>query len=310
MPRIIIDTDAGVDDALALLYALHRPEARIEAITVVHGNVPLQQAIRNVAEILLASGTQISFPVSAGADRPLSGEAVNAKEVHGDDGLGGWTVGRPAAELALSATPAHRLITQLARQHPNEITLITIGPLTNAALALREDPAGFRLLKDTVVMGGAISEPGNITTVAEFNIYADPQAAREVLRSGTYPLLVGLDVTRKATLTRQRLEAELDDRPAAFVRCICERMFAFYRSIRGEDFFHLHDPLVVAIALDRSLVHTRSLAVDVETSGELTRGMTVAEQRVWTHAEANAHVAVTVDQERFLSEFCHLALQE
>jgi len=217
MQRIIIDTDAGVDDALALLYALHRPETRIEAITVVHGNVPLPQALRNVAEILLANGAQVSFPVSAGADRPLEGEAVNAREVHGDDGLGGWTVGRPVAQLALSPTPAHRLITQLARQYPYEITLITIGPLTNAALAVREDPEGFRLLKDMVVMGGAISEPGNITAVAEFNIYADPQAAREVLRSAIHPLLVGLDVTRKATLTRQRLDAELGDRPAAYV---------------------------------------------------------------------------------------------
>ena len=234
MSRIIIDTDAGVDDALALFYALNSPESIIEAITTVHGNVTLVQATRNVAEILSVIGVRPQFPVAVGAARPLSGEAVNATEVHGNDGLGGWTVGRPVAELAISDVPAHRLITNLARRRPHEITLITIGPMTNAALALREDPEGFRMLKGIAIMGGTIWEPGNITAVAEFNIYADALAAREVLQSGMMPLLVGLDVTRKAMLTRQQLEAHLGAQPAPFLRCISEQMFSVYRRSHRE----------------------------------------------------------------------------
>src|SRR6185437_7858918 len=125
---------------------------------------------------------------------------------------------------------------------------------------------------------------GNITAVAEFNVFADAPAAREVLRSGVKPLLIGLDVTRKATLTRQRLESDLadrSDRRADFLRCICEQMFSFYRGIRGQDFLCLHDPLAVAAALDRSLVETSDLSLDVETCGQLTRGMIVAERRPW-----------------------------
>lgn len=306
MQRIIIDTDAGVDDALALLYALNSSEAAIQAVTTVHGNVPLMQATRNVAEILAVAGARGRFPVAAGAERPLSGEAVDAKDVHGDDGLGGWTKGHAAPELVLSDLPAHRLITGLARRHPREITLITIGPLTNAAMALREDADGFRLLKDLVIMGGNLEEHGNVTAVAEFNIYADAQAAQEVLRSGMRPLLVGLDVTRKAVFRRERLERDLGDRQdqrAMFIRCVSEQMFSVYRGMRGEDFFYLHDPLAVAAALDRTLVGTREMQLDVETSGELTRGMLVAERRPWKNAATNAQFAVTVEEERFLAEF-------
>ena len=306
MQRIIIDTDAGVDDALAILYALRSPEVRIEGVTTVFGNVPLVQATRNVAEILAVAGALGSFPVATGADGPLSGTTVDAKDVHGEDGLGGWTRGHAAPEMAISATPAHRLIAELARQYPGEITLVTIGPLTNVALALRVDGEGMRKLKNVVIMGGNIQEPGNITAVAEFNINADAQAARDVVRSGMRPLLVGLDVTRKAVFTRERLESVIGDRKderASFIRCISEQMFSFYRGMRGGDFFFLHDPLAMAAALDRSLVKTREMELDVETSGELTRGMIVAERRACRKPVPNAEFAVTVEDQRFLEEF-------
>jgi inosine-uridine nucleoside N-ribohydrolase len=210
------------------------------------------------------------------------------------------------------SVPAWKKILLLAREFPGEITLVTIGPLTNAATALREDPEGLRLLKQIVNMGGAVWERGNVTSTAEFNIFADPEAAREIFHSGIPVILVGLDVTLKVIFTRDRLEHLLGDRSdlrARFLRCICDQMFSYYRPRLGGDMFYLHDPLAIGVALDRSLVETQRMSVDIETKGELTRGMVVAERRPWIRTATNVDVCVKVDAERFVSLFCERAIR-
>jgi inosine-uridine nucleoside N-ribohydrolase len=309
MQRIVIDTDAGVDDALAILLALAWPDVRIMAITTVHGNVPVEAATRNVGEILRVAGGRAT--VAQGCSVPLDGAPVSAARVHGADGLGGWCETLPAAPLPVGDMPAQQLIPALARQFPGEITLITIGPLTNAAAAIREDPAGFRMLRRVVTMGGTVWAPGNITAVAEFNFFADPQAAREMVGCGVPLLLVGLDVTTRVVLTCERLRKLLagrSDLKARFLRCICGQLFSFYRGLSGAEIFYMHDPLAVGVALDPSLAETRPMRVEVETQGEWTRGMLVAEQRSWARTGPNAKICVAVDSDRFLSRFCQLVL--
>lgn len=312
MQRIVIDTDGGVDDALALLLALAWPEARIEAITTVHGNVPVESATRNVSEVLHIAdcGMSCAMPrelsLVAGCPAPLLASPVFAADVHGHDGLGGWIRTAPPRDLS-NHISASKKIVSLARRFPGEITLVTIGPLTNAAVALREDPDGFRSLKQIVTMGGAIREHGNVSATAEFNLFADPDAAREVVHGGIPLTFVGLDVTHKVEFSRERLELLLGSRSdlrARFLRCVCDRMFSFYRPRLGRDIFFLHDPLAVGVALDRSLVETQPMSVDIETKGELTRGMVVADRRPWIRSAPNVHVCVSVDAERFLDLFC------
>jgi inosine-uridine nucleoside N-ribohydrolase len=167
------------------------------------------------------------------------------------------------------------------------------------------------MLKEIVVMGGAVWEHGNVTAAAEFNIYADPEAAREVLRGGVPVVLTGLDVTRRAMLTRELLESWLGSRSdsrARFVRWVCDQLFRFYQAVAGREMGYLHDPLAVAAALDRTLVRTLALPVDVELAGELTRGATIADRRPWAPGAKNAEVCVEVDTERFLDRFCRQAI--
>ncbi len=309
--RLIFDTDMGIDDALALLYLLASPEANIDAITTVHGNVPVEQATRNVFEVLAVSGGRAPV-IAQGNSSPLRGPYVHAADVHGPDGLGGWTVTRPAASGHVSAQSAVQLILHLARQHPGEMRLLLLGPATNAALAFQKDPESFRQLREIVMMAGAISVPGNTTAVAEFNIYADPEAARTVLRSGVPVTMVGLDVTRQVALTREILDAALvgrHDTCAEFLRCLLTQGFSFYKQNAGWEGMYLHDPLAAAVLLDSSLVGTRRMQVDIETTGELTRGMLVADRRPWKTGIENANVCESVDSAHFLALFCARVLQ-
>ena len=301
MQRLLIDTDGGIDDAAALLYALGSPGLEIEAITTVYGNVAVEAATRNVLEILRVAGTEQPPRIAQGSAAPQVGSWRTAPHIHGEDGLGGW-IGRTAGSGRgdVDPLPAAEVIAAVARRYPGEVTLVTLGPLTNIAAAERQDPKGFRLLKEIVTMGGAVAVPGNMTAVAEFNVLADPEAARAVFRCGLPLLLVGLDVTRKCALTRDRLESWLAGRTdvrSRFLACLSEQGLA-----NSSEAFLLHDPLAVAAALDRSLVVTRRMRVDVETRGELTRGMVVADRREWERGGENADVCLDVDAERFLDE--------
>src|ERR1700731_4374054 len=204
--RVIIDTDPGVDDALALLLAMRSPEVTIEAITAVAGNVPLELTLPNALRMVEIAG-RTDIPVAAGAKAPLVRRLVTAAYAHGENGLGGAVF--PEPKIKPIAEPAAQFIQQLVRKYPGEGTLITIGPLTNVATALNSDPELAAMVKSLVMMGGSLSG-GNITPAAEFNVYVDPEAARVVFQSGISITMVGLDVTRRTSLTEdhvRKLEA-------------------------------------------------------------------------------------------------------
>src|SRR5246127_3101471 len=210
--RVIIDTDPGVDDALALLLAMSSPELKIEGITPVSGNVPLELTLPNALRMVEVAG-RTDIPVAAGAKVPLVRRLVTAAYVHGENGLGGAVF--PEPKIKPVAEPAADLIRQIIRKYPGEVTLITIGPLTNIATALNADPDLAGMVGRLVMMGGSLSG-GNITPAAEFNVYVDPEAARIVFQSGIPISMVGLDVTRKTSLTEDHVrQLQASQNPAS-----------------------------------------------------------------------------------------------
>jgi purine nucleosidase len=288
--RVIFDTDPGIDDALALALALRSPELRVEAITTVCGNVNVELCTRNALLMLETLGVGNPPPVARGADHPLQGPPVDASHVHGEDGLGGITAivepgGSPRYQpprATVAGQHAVDLILDIVKQSPDEIALIAVGPLTNVALALERDRAVMERLAELIVMGGSLSGIGNVTPAAEFNFYADPHAASQVLRAGLKTTLVGLDVTEKTLLGKADLEARLatSKNPAArLVADLSEHYFAVAQQRSGVAACPLHDPLAVGVAIDPGFVRTASFHADVETGGALTSGMLVADRR-------------------------------
>jgi inosine-uridine nucleoside N-ribohydrolase len=271
--RVIIDTDPGVDDALALLLAMRSPELKIEGITPVAGNVPLELTLPNALRMVEVAG-RTDIPVAAGAKAPLVRRLVSAAYAHGENGLGGAVFPQPKTKPV--AEPAPEFIRQVVRKYPHEVTLITIGPLTNIATALNGDAELAGMVKSLVMMGGSLSG-GNITPAAEFNIYVDPEAARIVFQSGIPITMVGLDVTRETALTEdyvRRLEA--GQNPVSQAAAKIARSAIAHNRQQGFAFDpHMHDSLAVAAFLDPSLLKFEDYYVDVETAGELTAGETL-----------------------------------
>ena len=271
--RVIIDTDPGVDDAFALLLAMRSPELKIEGITPVAGNVPLELTLPNALRMVEIAG-RTDIPVAAGASHPLERRLVTATYAHGENGLGGAEF--PAPKTRPIADPAADFIRQTVRRYPGEVTLITLGPQTNVAIALASDPGLAKLIKGIVMMGGSLSG-GNVTPSAEFNLYVDPEAARIVFQSGIPISMVGLDVTRKTALTDahvQRLEGA--GTPVGKAAALIARNTI--NQNRAQGFLggpNMHDPLAMAAFLDPSLITWKDYYVDIETKGELTAGETV-----------------------------------
>jgi inosine-uridine nucleoside N-ribohydrolase len=271
--RVIIDTDPGVDDALALLFAMRSPELKIEGITPVAGNVPLELTLPNALRMVEIAG-RTDIPVAAGAKTPLVRRLVSATYAHGENGLGGAVF--PTPKTKPISQPASDFIRDVVSKSPGEITLITIGPLTNVAAALASDSELAGKTKALVMMGGSLSG-GNITPAAEFNIYVDPEAARIVFQSGIPITMVGLDVTRKTALTAEhirRLEAGQNPSSQAAAE-IARKVVQHYRE-QGMAFDpNMHDSLAIAAFLRPSLLKWEDYYVDVETTGELTAGETL-----------------------------------
>jgi inosine-uridine nucleoside N-ribohydrolase len=271
--RVIIDTDPGVDDAFALLLAMRSPELKIEGITPVSGNVPLELTLPNALRMVEIAG-RTDIPVAAGAKGPLTRRLVTAAYVHGENGLAGAVFPDPKTKPV--SEPAPDFIRMTVRKHPGEITLITIGPLTNVAMALNMDPDLTGMIPRIVMMGGSLSG-GNITPAAEFNIYVDPEAARVVFQSGIPITMVGLDVTRKTGLTDEhvrRLESAQNPVSQAAAN-IAHHVIQHYREAGFLVDPNMHDSLAVAAFLNPSLLKWKEYYVDVETSGELTAGETL-----------------------------------
>jgi len=268
----LIDTDPGIDDALALLYAWGSPDLRLAGLTTVAGNVEVGQATRNLFR-LLALRRPVRAPVVAqGAAAPLARPLVTAKGYHGEDGLGGledW----PPVQTRLSPLDGPDFIVDAARGAREPLTLIALGPLTNVALALARDRAALGRLARVVVMGGAVDVPGNVTPTAEFNFHVDPEAAARVLGAGLNVDLVPLDATRQALLPRADLERALTRCPGPFAtRCAAFTALGFrVDAERGSTGMVLHDPLAVAVALDPDLVTWDKARIVVEPDGASRR---------------------------------------
>ncbi len=271
--RVIIDTDPGVDDALALLLAMRSPELKIEAITPVAGNVPLELTLPNALRLVEIAG-RTDIPVAAGARAPMMRRLVTATYAHGENGLGGAVFPDPTTKPV--AEPASEYIRKIVRQYPQEVTLITLGPLTNIATALNSDPELAGLVRGLTMMGGSLSG-GNITPAAEFNIYVDPEAARIVFQSGIPITMVGLDVTRKTSLTDDHVRVlEAAQNPVSQAAAKIGRNAINHNHERG--FLvgpNMHDSLAVAAFLDPTILKWQEYYVDVETTGELTAGETL-----------------------------------
>ncbi len=315
--RVIIDTDPGIDDALALALALRSPELRVEAITTVGGNVNVELGTRNALWVLEALGVDNPPPVAKGAGRPLERDPVDASHVHGADGLGDiskltTTGGGPRYQPPqgkASGQDAVDLILEAARNNPGEITLIAVGPLTNVAHAVERDAAAMQQLAELIVMGGSVSGVGNVTPTAEFNFYADPHAAQRVLRANLKTTVVGLDVTQKTQLAKTAFEKHLaksKDPAGRFLADVSELYFRVALERRGRASCSLHDPLAVGVAIDRTFVKTETFQADVESEGPLTQGMLVTDRR--SHSAPSElggriEACIDVEAERFVNFF-------
>ena len=305
--QVIIDCDPGIDDALALMLALRSPELSVRAVTIVAGNVGLAQCLVNARRVCQLVAGEARPPIHAGAAAPLARKPVEAGHVHGHDGMGGLSAELEAGAEP-EAPPAEEAILSIAAGAPGEVTLITLGPLTNAARAARRDPGRFRKLAGIVSMGGAFAVHGNITATAEFNIFADPHAAQAVIETGVPVRMVGLDVTTQVWLGRAERERAAPHPAASFAARAAEFYSGFYRRFLG-DGCYLHDPLVIGAVIDESLVTCETAAVTVETEGVATFGMTVVDRRPWSEAAKRVEISTAVDARRFLTLFEERVLQ-
>jgi inosine-uridine nucleoside N-ribohydrolase len=302
MHRIILDTDPGIDDALALFLALASPEIQLEAITTVSGNVNAGLTTHN-ALVLLELAGRTDIPVARGSNQPLVRQPVYADYVHGDNGLGG--IQMPEPQLQPVAAHAVDIIIETIMNSPGEITLVPIGPLTNIALALRREPRIAQSVREVVIMGGALRVPGNTTPAAEFNIYADPHAAHMVFHAGWPIRLVALDVTNKTLLQRQQVQ-ELASNNSPVTRLIQQMVENFLITFglpRGITGFQMHDPLCLAAAFQPEMITWEPAYVDVELHGTLTLGETVAYFGPRAAQPPNLLASIEVDSERFIQLF-------
>ncbi|MGA8214094.1 MAG: nucleoside hydrolase [Candidatus Sulfotelmatobacter sp.] len=314
--RVIIDTDPGTDDAMAIILALNSPEFKVEALTVVPGNVEAKQGLENALKIVSLAG-RCDVVVAGGAQHPLNQKLITAQFWHGKNGLA--DVELPPSKCKADPRFGPDLIIELIHKYPHEITLIPVGPLTNIALAVSKDPSIAFLVKDIVIMGGSISG-GNVNGAAEANIYNDPEAAQIVFNAGWMVTMVGSDVGERTLITRKYLaELQSSHGPESdFIAKIAD--FYLNRSEKsGYAGAAMYDPLAVGIALDSTLGTLKEMHVDVETKGEFTRGETVAnrmgsnENNVLhgDHYEIegiielkpNARVCLASDADRFLQLF-------
>ncbi|EKF44401.1 ribosylpyrimidine nucleosidase [Nitratireductor indicus C115] len=299
--KIIIDTDPGQDDALAILLALASPELEVLGITAVAGNVPLALTQKNARKICELAGRP-ETRVFAGAARPLLRKLVTAEEVHGRTGLDGPDL--PEPRMPLQDTHAVDFIIEtLLNQAEKSVTLCPLGPLTNIALALSRAPEIAPRIREIVLMGGGFFEGGNVTPAAEFNIYVDPHAADIVLQAGIPLVMMPLDVTHKALTTRKRLTAirALGTPVALAAAQLLDFFERFDEEKYGTDGGPLHDPCVIAYLIKPELFGGKSCNVSVETGSELTMGMTVVDWWRVTERPHNALVMRDIDADGFFA---------
>ncbi|RFA22599.1 nucleoside hydrolase [Subtercola boreus] len=299
MPRkIILDCDPGHDDAIALLLAHGNPDVELVAVTTVVGNQTLEKVTRNALAVARVAGIT-RVPFAAGAARPLVRKVEVAESIHGESGLDGPVLPEPT--ITLDPRHAIDLIIDTVMAHePGEITLVATAGLTNIAMAVRREPRLASRVREIVLMGGAYAG-GNWSATSEFNIIIDPEAAHIVFNESWPLTMVGLDLTHQALATPAVAAeiAAIDTAPARFVGELLEFFGETYREHQGFDSPPVHDPCAVAYVIDPTIMTTRRVPLDIELTGTLTLGMTVADFRAPAPADCTTQVAVTLDHARF-----------
>jgi purine nucleosidase len=300
--RIIIDTDPGIDDSLAILLALASPEIQLEGLTVVHGNCSMKQGTLNALAVLeLAQASYI--PVAKGCELPLVQPSLLAPETHGNTGLGYANLPEPVSK-PIAQHGCDFLIEQIMSD-PGEITLVAIGPLTNVALAIRKEPRIVQAVKEVFIMGGAIRHEGNTTPLAEFNTYVDPHAAHIVYHSGMPIILTPLDVTYQCVLLAEDVERikEAGAEVPAFIDDATRFYMEFHDEYQQIEGCVINDPLTLALTFAPELCNYGEYYVDVDISGGVSMGKTFADFFGMTGVPANMKVALGVRPRDFIELF-------
>lgn len=300
--RVILDTDPGIDDSLAILLALASPELQLEAVTVTSGNCSTAQGTINALSVLeLAAADQV--PVAPGVEVPLIQPLLTAPETHGHTGLGYARLAaprrRPASQHAVD------LLIERLLAAPGEITLVAVAPLTNLALAIRREPRIVTAVKEVIIMGGAIRHEGNTTPLAEFNVYVDPHAAHIVYHSGMPITLVPLDVTYQCVLTQADVDRLLaiNSPITRFVADATRFYMEFHDEYQGIQGCVINDPLALALTFAPDLVETTPLHVTIDLHSEISLGKTMADFYNTWQKPPNMHVALKVQARRFIDLF-------
>ena len=298
--KIIIDTDPGVDDVIAISMALRSPELEVLGLTSIFGNTYGEVTAQNALRLVELEGHD-SIPVSRGSDVPLVMPLEGlGTMVHGEDGMGNTNPPPPRGKVINKS--AAEFIIEVVHTYPDEVTLVPIGPLTNIALALKIDPTIMSLVKKVVLMGGAVSKPGNISPTAEANIYHDPHAADIVMRAGWPLVMVGLDVTQQVVMTSRFLEKIYKTKNP--VTNLIQRILPFYQGFHKSHFdsggdIHTHDPSAIAYLLNPDLFHTEAVSIFVESEGRC-KGQTIADWHNQWESRPEVEVCMNVDGEGVL----------
>jgi purine nucleosidase len=300
--RIIVDTDPGIDDALAILLALASPEVQLEALTVAVGNCSTAQGVANALSVLQLAGAS-HIPVAAGLERPLIQPVLTAPETHGATGLG-YAQLPPPVQSAVSQHGVDLLIERILAA-PGEITLVAIAPLTNLALAIRREPAIIPAVKEVIIMGGALQHTGNTTPQAEFNTYVDPHAAHIVFHTSWPMTLVPLDVTYQCVFTPADVARLLAIKSpiTQFIADSTRFYMEFHDEYQAIDGCVINDPLALTLVFAPDLVQTRPLYVTVDIASELSLGKTMADFYNTWQKPPNMQVALKVQARRFIELF-------
>ena len=299
MPKkVILDVDPGIDDAMVLCLALFDPAVEVIAVTSTGGNVSPQVASRNLHAIVEYLDPSRLPRIGFGTE-PDDGLPIDGRHVHGIDGLGGTVL--PSAAL-LTQHPAEKVICDAIRSAPDEVTVITLAPLTNLARAFQRDPVLPQLIDRVVMMGGTLDVAGNITPAAEFNIFCDPIAAKQVFQSPCTKTLIPLDVTNRITFTLGHLDQlpQETTKIGGFLRSILMPAFRAYRQRFGLEGIHIHDMITYMAAIYPELFTAKEVAGNVETIGELTRGMTVFDRRRVPDWQPNMEAAYFIEKDKIL----------
>ncbi len=302
MKRLIIDTDVGSDDAVALIMALKNSDARVEALTIVAGNVPLPQATQNALFILEQCEARV--PVYMGRDKPLLRPLHTGQHVHGQDGMG--DIGLPLQGRKPAQGHASDVMREIIARNPGEIVLVTLGPLTNVALALLRDPEMAHNVAHCFIMGGTSDNRGNVGLVGEFNIWEDPEAAKIVFESGMPITMIGWDISRKHAVFDANDAAALRalDTPLARLSVdIQVKLTQFAHNETGLAGFDLPDPIAVAIAIDEEIITaSENYFVTVETGDGHSRGQTMLDHVGRLGRHPNTRVVLSANREKFLAQ--------